>query len=359
MHALATHELTKDYAVGFWRKRPYRALDRLTLDVEAGEVFGFLGPNGAGKTTTLKLLMQLVFPTSGARRAARPAARRLVRQAPHRLPAREPVLLRLPDRRRAARRISRACSATRGAERRARASPAARRGRHRRRAAPAAAQVLEGHAAARRHRAGAHQRSRARDPRRADVGARSARPARRARADPAAARSRLHGLLQLARAERRRGAVQPRRDSGQGPPGDRGPADRDAGVSGARLGAVVAARQRRARPHSARRVRSARSAIGDGRYTSSCRSTRRPIGCSRSWRRRARRLVSLNPIRETLEDFFVQQVTSPAAASAIAAWASRSPEDGRERDRLDRPQRVPRIGARQGALQPRRRSRSC
>ena len=65
MPALATHELTKDYAVGFWRKRPYRALDRLTLSVESGEVFGFLGPNGAGKTTTLKLLMQLVFPTGG------------------------------------------------------------------------------------------------------------------------------------------------------------------------------------------------------------------------------------------------------------------------------------------------------
>ncbi len=65
MPALVTHELTKDYAVGFWRKRPYRALDRLTLDVNGGEVFGFLGPNGAGKTTTLKLLMQLVFPTSG------------------------------------------------------------------------------------------------------------------------------------------------------------------------------------------------------------------------------------------------------------------------------------------------------
>src|SRR5476651_1698878 len=65
MPALATYDLTKDYAVGFWRKRPYRALDRLTLDVEAGEVFGFLGPNGAGKTTTLKLLMQLVFPTRG------------------------------------------------------------------------------------------------------------------------------------------------------------------------------------------------------------------------------------------------------------------------------------------------------
>jgi ABC-2 type transport system ATP-binding protein len=63
--ALATHDLTKDYRVGFWRKRPYRALDRLTLTVEAGEVFGFLGPNGAGKTTTLKLLMQLVYPTGG------------------------------------------------------------------------------------------------------------------------------------------------------------------------------------------------------------------------------------------------------------------------------------------------------
>src|SRR6059036_482649 len=65
MKALATYELTKDFAVGFWRKRQYRALDRLTLSVDAGEVFGFLGPNGAGKTTTLKLLMQLMFPTSG------------------------------------------------------------------------------------------------------------------------------------------------------------------------------------------------------------------------------------------------------------------------------------------------------
>ncbi|HZP47272.1 MAG TPA: ABC transporter ATP-binding protein [Vicinamibacterales bacterium] len=63
--ALRTEELTKDYAIGFWRKRPYRALDRLTISVPAGEVFGFLGPNGAGKTTTLKLLMQLVFPTGG------------------------------------------------------------------------------------------------------------------------------------------------------------------------------------------------------------------------------------------------------------------------------------------------------
>ena len=72
--ALETIELTKDYAVGFWRKRPRRVLDRLSLQVGVGEVFGFLGPNGAGKTTTLKLLLQLVFPTSGeARIFGRPA----------------------------------------------------------------------------------------------------------------------------------------------------------------------------------------------------------------------------------------------------------------------------------------------
>ncbi|HEX4568715.1 MAG TPA: ABC transporter ATP-binding protein [Vicinamibacterales bacterium] len=63
--AIRTQELSKDYFVGFWRPRPYRALDRLSIDVAPGDVFGFLGPNGAGKTTTLKLLMQLVFPTSG------------------------------------------------------------------------------------------------------------------------------------------------------------------------------------------------------------------------------------------------------------------------------------------------------
>jgi ABC-2 type transport system ATP-binding protein len=78
--AIRIEELTKDYAVGFWRRRPYRALDRLTLDIEAGEVFGFLGPNGAGKTTTLKLLMQLIYPTSGrAEILGRPAGDLAVR----------------------------------------------------------------------------------------------------------------------------------------------------------------------------------------------------------------------------------------------------------------------------------------
>lgn len=53
------------YSVGFWRKRPKRALHPLNLTIEEGEIFGFLGPNGAGKTTTLKVLMGLVFPSGG------------------------------------------------------------------------------------------------------------------------------------------------------------------------------------------------------------------------------------------------------------------------------------------------------
>ena len=65
MLAIRTESLTKDFSIGFWRPRPYRALDALNLEVATGETFGFLGPNGAGKTTTLKLLMQLIYPTSG------------------------------------------------------------------------------------------------------------------------------------------------------------------------------------------------------------------------------------------------------------------------------------------------------
>ncbi len=68
MLAVETKNLTKDYAIGFWRKRPRRALDHLNLEVEMGEIFGLLGPNGAGKSTTLKLLFRLIFPTSGSAR---------------------------------------------------------------------------------------------------------------------------------------------------------------------------------------------------------------------------------------------------------------------------------------------------
>jgi ABC-2 type transport system ATP-binding protein len=68
MGAIEIQQLEKVYSVGFWRKRPKRALHPLNLTVKEGEIFGFLGPNGAGKTTTLKILMGLVFPTSGSAR---------------------------------------------------------------------------------------------------------------------------------------------------------------------------------------------------------------------------------------------------------------------------------------------------
>jgi ABC-2 type transport system ATP-binding protein len=68
MPAIEIDNLTKDYEVGFWRKRKVRALDCLSLTVERGQIFGFLGANGAGKTTTLKLLMRLIYPTGGTAR---------------------------------------------------------------------------------------------------------------------------------------------------------------------------------------------------------------------------------------------------------------------------------------------------
>ncbi len=68
MPVVEIENLTKDFLVGFWRKRPARALDGLSLQVRRGEIFGFLGPNGAGKSTTIKLLMHLLRPTSGQAR---------------------------------------------------------------------------------------------------------------------------------------------------------------------------------------------------------------------------------------------------------------------------------------------------
>ncbi len=66
--ALEIENLTKDYEVGFVRKRRVRALDGLSLTVEQGEIFGFLGANGAGKSTTMKLLMRLMYPSAGRAR---------------------------------------------------------------------------------------------------------------------------------------------------------------------------------------------------------------------------------------------------------------------------------------------------
>src|SRR5215203_342054 len=65
-HVVEIENLSKDYEVGFWRKKKVRALDDLSLNVKRGQIFGFLGGNGAGKTTKIKVLMSLLFPTSGS-----------------------------------------------------------------------------------------------------------------------------------------------------------------------------------------------------------------------------------------------------------------------------------------------------
>ncbi len=59
--AIQTRALTRDF-------ESVRALDSLTLEIQAGSIFGFLGPNGAGKTTTIRLLLGLLSPTSGTAR---------------------------------------------------------------------------------------------------------------------------------------------------------------------------------------------------------------------------------------------------------------------------------------------------
>ncbi|HET9114567.1 MAG TPA: ABC transporter ATP-binding protein [Gaiellaceae bacterium] len=59
--AIAATGLSKDYGSG-------RGLFALDLEVEPGEIFGFLGPNGAGKSTTMRLLLDLIRPTSGSAR---------------------------------------------------------------------------------------------------------------------------------------------------------------------------------------------------------------------------------------------------------------------------------------------------
>ncbi|MCJ7711940.1 MAG: ABC transporter ATP-binding protein, partial [Chloroflexi bacterium] len=58
MAVIETEKLTKFYG-------PHRGILEVDLAVEEGEIYGFLGPNGAGKTTTIRLLLDLLRPTSG------------------------------------------------------------------------------------------------------------------------------------------------------------------------------------------------------------------------------------------------------------------------------------------------------
>ncbi|MBC7076258.1 MAG: ABC transporter ATP-binding protein, partial [Syntrophomonadaceae bacterium] len=56
--AIRTRDLTKKFG-------DFTAVDRVTLEIEEGEVCGFLGPNGAGKSTTIRMLCGILDPTSG------------------------------------------------------------------------------------------------------------------------------------------------------------------------------------------------------------------------------------------------------------------------------------------------------
>ncbi len=61
---IETRNLSKIYR-DFWGRQKVRALKALDLEVRRGEIFGLLGPNGSGKSTTIKLLLGLLFPSSG------------------------------------------------------------------------------------------------------------------------------------------------------------------------------------------------------------------------------------------------------------------------------------------------------
>src|ERR1700733_9850154 len=61
---IETRNLSKVYR-DFWGRQKVRALKALDLEIRRGGIFGLLGPNGSGKTTTIKLLLGLLFPTSG------------------------------------------------------------------------------------------------------------------------------------------------------------------------------------------------------------------------------------------------------------------------------------------------------
>jgi len=76
-YAIETYELTKRFfmpkALGVLARHPFArheilAVDRVTLQIRPGELFGLLGPNGAGKTTLIKLLCTLILPSAGRAR---------------------------------------------------------------------------------------------------------------------------------------------------------------------------------------------------------------------------------------------------------------------------------------------------
>lgn len=62
---IEAQDLCKTYEAGFFSSQSVEALKEVNFSVNTGEIFGYLGPNGSGKTTTIKMLLGLIFPTSG------------------------------------------------------------------------------------------------------------------------------------------------------------------------------------------------------------------------------------------------------------------------------------------------------
>ena len=242
--AIETDELTKDYLVGFWRPRPYRALDALTLQVEPGEVFGFLGPNGAGKSTTLKLLMQLIYPSSGsAKILGRPVGDLEVRRRIGFL-AENPYYYDYLTAEEVLAYFARLFGYSGGEVRKRVAhvlDEVGMAGQRRMRLRLLSKGLLQ--------RVGLAQ-ALINDPEVVFLdepmsGPRSARPAPGARSDPQAARAGLHGVLQLAHPVGRRIAVQPGRDHGARAAGRERPGQRPGRVRAEGLGTGRRGPQRR------------------------------------------------------------------------------------------------------------------
>ncbi|MBI3267561.1 MAG: ABC transporter ATP-binding protein [Planctomycetes bacterium] len=78
--AIRIRELCKVFK-DHWTRKKKLVLDKVSVDVRPGEIFGFIGPNGAGKSTTLKIMTGLLFPTSGQVEVlGRPIAEKEIRQ---------------------------------------------------------------------------------------------------------------------------------------------------------------------------------------------------------------------------------------------------------------------------------------